>query len=245
MNENTEIEKDPKNVLMLLSLYVAMYFLIIIFPYIIFGFKIESGLVSMPDLIDLVFYPPVFGVLLFVIYESVKSDNQPKYIKYIAFIMLVIHFEGHGLHWAANAIDVLVYGNSSIPKEIADFAYFLDEILSHKIMFGGILGFFFVLFVIDIRYNKYKKYNPVWGLLGIVQGLLFTISFIEGQFIIDAMIIVAVFLVSMFVIHGKDILKARDKPMCWFVLLFLISMYIWAILYVLIFGGLYQPSEFL
>ena len=50
-----------ERIAMYLSIYSILYFLLVIFPYLVFGFGPTRLFVGVPDLIDLALYVPVFS----------------------------------------------------------------------------------------------------------------------------------------------------------------------------------------
>jgi len=230
---------------MYLSVYSLLYFLLVIFPYLAFGFCSTRLFVGIPDLIDLTLYVPVFSFILLSIFWCYDISNIPDWLRFLAYFSLVLHFWGHGFHWAANAVDVAL-SNNSAPSEVINFAYFLDEILGHIFMFSGLLLFVFVLTYIDIIYvDEYPHFNRIrLGFFGFFLGFSLTLAFIEGQYIRYALILCAIYIISLLLYCGKtrNTLIFRS-PFIYFWIIAFLSIFVWSSIYVAIFGDFYQPSE--
>jgi len=91
--------------------------------------------------------------------------------------------EGHGLHFAANAISNM---GSLQGASAASTTYFLDEVLGHKILFSGLIMFFAALSWADRnRSTADQTVSRVEAALaaggGLLAGLAFGLSLLEGQ----------------------------------------------------------------
>ena len=220
------------------------YFSITILPYLIFGFELHLGVTSYPDIIDLFFYPPIIGLTLFALFKGLKTNEIPTWIQYLAYFLLILHFEGHGFHWAANSLDVLME-HEGISGLLANYAYFLDEIVSHKIMYYTFYGYAILLVLLESKYSDYTL-EEKWYLIlpaAILGGFAFMISGIEGQSpyeVITAAIIIIAITCYIFRNKFREITK---KPIICFYFIASIVMLITAGLYLAIFGSFIQPSE--
>ena len=113
-------EKIPAQSFYLLVFSIS-YFAIVIASHIVFGMHLRPNeLVSLPDIIDLIFYPPIIGVLLYLLYDSTVSKSASMYEKILYLIFLILHIEGHGIHWSSNALDVLIE-REGISGLVSDF----------------------------------------------------------------------------------------------------------------------------
>jgi len=230
----------------LLIIYSIAYFLIVISPYFVVIAAPGAGLGWVPDTIDLILYFPVFGIILLELFRNVVPNDAPKSLQYLILLAIMLHFYGHGFHWAANAINTRIPANSELT--VKEWAYFLDEILGHKIMFGGLLLFVFSMSFCEIVYTKYgaEQYSRTkLALFAMFQGVTLTLAFIEGQFIYDAFVLIAIYTIFLAAL-GKKFENFREilkKPFVFFWLVTLLSIYLWSALYILLFGGLFQPSE--
>ena len=217
--------------------------IIIILPYVVFGFNSFVGWTTIPDLVDIFLYTPVMGVLLYNLYKLTKGDAKlPKWLEYLTLIILFIHFEGHGFHWAANAIDVLTE-RENVVGVVHNVAYFLDEIVSHIVYFSTLILFFFLLSYIQYVYNPQEVKNKLKVIgSGIFFSFVYTISMIEGQYILYGMALAAIYaiLIGYLYTKKKDIVK---QSIILFFLIYSVFVFVWSGVYIAIFGSLKQPSE--
>ncbi|MGQ4891409.1 MAG: hypothetical protein ACP6IP_02870 [Candidatus Njordarchaeia archaeon] len=225
------------------------YLIVIILPYLIFGFSFIPWIISCPDLIDLLIYPLYMGLTLFYIYEKTPKKERPLSVLYIA--LLIIHIEGHGFHWVANAIDVTIENiqNWESVQQLVTlhrYAYFLDEILSHKIMFYSISIIMIIILYWSNRYkaeiNQKQKY--LLDTSSIVFGFSLIISFIEGQTPIEG-IIFAIALITFALILYRDIREIYDNFTSRFLFTMAMTIVIISAAYFAIFQGFPQPSKWM
>jgi len=220
------------------------YFLIIIFPYLIFGFSFTYGIISYPDLIDLLFYPTVIGMLLYYTWRRIGEGDEG--LNYLFAFFLIIHFVGHGFHWAANAIDVTIENVGGTPQQVHSYAYFLDEILSHKIMYYSLIALLLIILYASKRINEEPgKWELVLGeLSSLIFGFSVTISFIEGQSPYEAIIFGVLSIIVTF-LHFGGLREIQNHPFARYYLRLGIWILIWASAYYALFHGFPQPSEWM
>ena len=242
--------QDEKNFYTLLLTLGYAYFIIIILPYIIFGFGFSPWIISVPDLIDLILYPTIITIIL-VLMQS-KIDDVPKWSKLLFAFFTVIHLYGSGFHWAANAIHETIkhtVPNSSMEavSEALDYAYFLDEILSHKIFFYPL----FILLLIVTYWATIREFNVenksyiyFGDISSILAGFSIMVSTIEGQTPYETLIF-AVLVITILTLKIKDIKEILSRPVARYMFLLAIFTLFFAALYLGVFGSFIQPSEIL
>ncbi len=223
-------------------------FFTLIFPYLIFGFYFQPWIISIPDMIDLVLYPPIIGLVLYFLFEKLGGNEAPYGLRYIYILFLIIHFVGHGFHWSANAIhETLKHVEGSISADALAYVYFLDEILSHKIMYYSFYAMLLTLLVIDIKYSDISgRVDGLTMLSAILFGFSVMVSAIEGQSPFEAIsmgIVVMLLIVLTTKDRGTGFLKR--KPLMFFMLLANIVLLTIAGAYWVVFGGFLEPSKVL
>ncbi len=237
---------DALRVYSILTTYSVVYFLVVIAPYLVVLVAPRSGLRWLPDMVDLVLYLPVIGIIFIELIRNIMPNDAPKGVQYLILLSAILHFYGHGFHWSANAIDVRMPEGSE--PTVKEWAYFLDEILGHIIMFGGLLLFVYSLALSEAIYTSYHREEYPKHILvafGIFHGFTLTLAFIEGQFIYYAFILILLYVVLIAILGEKSdgLSRTLQKPFILFWFSTLLSIYLWSAIYFLIFGGLYQPSE--
>ena len=243
------MNRENYNIIRELIVLGIGYFVVVIFPYLIFGFSFIPWIVSYPDLIDLLVYPLFMGLTLFYIYEKTPNKETPLKILYIA--LLVVHIEGHGFHWAANAIDVTIENIpnwTAIPQLISlhQYAYFLDEILSHKIMFYSISIIMLLILYWSERYETQLGKNMMHTLdiSSIIFGFSIIVSFIEGQSPIEGIIFAIALIILGFIIY-RNLSKIYQNTVARYMFNTAVAILVIAAIYYMIFHGFPQPSEWL
>ena len=225
------------------------YFVVIILPYLIFGFSFIPWIISYPDLIDLLVYPLFMGLTLFYIYE--KTPNKEKFLKILYMSLLIIHIEGHGFHWVANAIDVTIENVpdwGAIPQLVSlhQYAYFLDEILSHKIMFYSISIIMLLILYWSGRYEAQLEKRTIYTLdiSSVIFGFSIIVSFIEGQSPIEVIIFAIALIILGFIIYRR-LDRIYQNPVARYMFNTAVTILVIAAIYYMIFHGFPQPSEWL
>ena len=237
-------EKIPPRSFYLLVFSIS-YFAIVIASHIVFGMHLRPNeLVSLPDIIDLVFYPPIIGVLLYLLYDSTVSKSASMYEKILYLIFLILHIEGHGIHWSGNALDVLIE-REGISGLVYDFAYFIDEIFSHLIMFSSLFIIMVLLIIYEEKYDaldasEYYRYPLISGM---IMGFNLLVASIEAQVPYEA-ISVALILVALPIYFAKRKRRSlKEKQAQLFSLVVGAAILLLSPIYYVMFGGFIQPSE--
>ena len=232
-----------KEYLWALSLF---FFAIITAPYLITGFYFTPGIISIPDLIDLLLYPVIIGYILFLIYKELFRDYQG-YLDPLYFLLIIIHFVGHGFHWAANAINETIKHFDGASTYAANYAYYLDEIISHKIMFYSIIGIFYIILYMAIRYGvgKGEKALKIMTIPALVFSFSFSAAMVEGQCPYELLITTIIFLLITIWYARRDLSKLNNNYVIAFFFIASVFSLALASTYYIIFRGFPQPSEIL
>ncbi len=91
----------------------------------------------------------------FFTYRETSSGGKAKistWKKFLLFFSLIMFFEGHGLHAAANTINIMI--STDVPQK--GLINFLDEILSHKLIYTA----FFLMLIGGVLVESKKTTKP-------------------------------------------------------------------------------------
>jgi hypothetical protein len=177
-----------------------------------------------------------FTIWIFInIYEYLIKDLSLN-IRFLYLAGSILFVWGHGVHWAANSLDVEPCNTPT--------AYYLDEIFGHSTLF---LGFLIVLIILALLSPAVVERVRGGTLTMALSALLFAFSSgamaLEGQvvsmFLTAAVIIVIYLVYLLFSYHGLASPSAR------FFLVWSITLLILLLGYYFVMGGFIQPSEWM
>ena len=204
-----------------------------------FILEIVFRIPPIADLCDILFVFPLYLIGTYSIFRIFSSKSP--YLQYFYILSIGLFVEGHGMHWAANAI----HNSMSIGERGFPLAYFLDERLGHILLFTGA---FLTLISLCLMQNERKinieKNDKIWLIISSIPfGFFLSIGFIEGQviyFFLPATIILLFFL-SYYSYKLK--IKFGEEPFNLFVFYASIVIIALSLLYFLIFGSFIEPSK--
>ncbi|MCD6484804.1 MAG: hypothetical protein J7L47_06815 [Candidatus Odinarchaeota archaeon] len=254
------MKKIDKEVLAIFGISIG-FFAVIILPYLLFGFYFAQWYISIPDIVDITLYGLIIGLSFFLLYEE-KLQAAPTWVRYIFIYLFILHFTGHGFHWAANALnETIINIGSGTPPSVSEYAYYLDEIVSHYIMYPTFLGMLFVLLLADIYVCQESKKSDentepheitmnVRRMLipSVVFGFSYMVSSAEAQLpylaIFFAIAVIAVLSIKF---KFKDGFSSGLSKSNFRVFLFISSIVILitAAIYWMLFPGFPEPSKIL
>lgn len=241
-----------KRLTILLLIFSVGAVLIKIAPVFVFGFKVIGGGLCPNDFLDILIWAPFIVVMFFFITKDISSEAGGVGTSVLLLLILLgaAFFEGHGIHFSANAIHNMLSGET-VGQGFSDLIYFYDELLGHWITDVGFFGILGVLFLVELRAKDKKKQKTSTGELIslIIAAILF--GFYAGSAALESQtapevliyfiaIIVIFALASLF---GKRELKKQRLGlfMCGAGLVVTIAY----IIYWIIFGGLIEPSQWM
>ena len=206
------------------------------------------------DLVDLLIMAPVYLVSLVLLHEQFLKGDASGRLR-LAFLLLTgVFLYGHAMHVTANAIDTFSteirdYG-SVLPSDTYALIYFLDETLSHLIIFFSRYSLFACLLLLEIRYLSSATSSGTQKLAigaGVLFGLWEAMVFTEGQKVLLVPLLVAA-LGGLWVWLWRQSGSAfgsflKTGPVTSFVAGLLPSILVGLGLYALIVGGFTEPSE--
>lgn len=254
-----------KAILLFSILFFLVYFLPMIFP--------------LGEFWDLMVQAPFFALSAMVLYKVIaakkeKEGSNKRMLLLQAFMVLsfFIFFEGHGMHFTANNIEVLIAENlpfiylaslafpiSNIPAQIYFWTlyskiYYFDEILGHQLVYTGFLLLLVSGIILEIWTGEHKPlgrydYAAIIVAAGIV-GFLIVEAVIEGQFVLPA-IVLSISIIIGFLLASRGRVSIKESPFALFVIISVILLLAGLLIYGLMTDPLYaafvgrwpQPSE--
>lgn len=198
-----------------------------LFRFVTFGFLMEFLL--------LVAAIPLYFMFAWKLFNSMKKKFVKKISFIFAMVMATLVIGGTGIHMVANQIHM----NIDTPM-----VEFYDEILSHYMLWVGILGLnvFFGVFQdsIPLKKNLGKKEIVVISLSGVLQGIVAALGILESRFGLWGLIGSFIFLV---VIHlDLDTKDYRKYPVFIFYNVALLTIILVILSWVIKYGAFAEPS---
>ncbi len=182
-------------------------------------------------------------VVLYVYSKYIYGKNKEVSVFYLIVSMMLIG--GHMMHFAANAIDmhfreVLNQDPSvSLPMSAYTLLHFLDEYLSHIIMFTALILIFSIGAIFDIDGNIKEAMWPdkiITIFSGIILGSGMGISVVEASIPIYMMVLTAICLASIVIYAKKHERKISGHVFCLYVVTIFTFLIISSLAYIAVFG---------
>ncbi len=206
------------------------------------------------DFADMVILTPIYiAVLLYLwIYMNRHDASMEMLVAFGIFGTLFIF--GQGLHVAGNSINTFMTEvrdyESITPKDAYALIFFIDEVLSHLVLFGAMIG----LIAVWLAFDSFIEAPPLlpnnrWFLLG--AGLLFSgvlvYALIEAR--TPYMIIAVVGVLGglwIWLWRRSDLPVGqfvKDRPFRTLVIILTVACSALMMAWAVVFGGFVQPSE--
>ena len=245
-------DKIMKKLTGFLLIFSSGAILLKVVPVLIFGFKVIEGTgLCLVDFLDLLIWAPFVAVIFFLITRaiSVERGGMPPLLLFFIILAGAVFFEGHGIHFAANAISNFSRGEV-ISEGLSRYIYFYDENLGHWLID---LGFYALLFFMvageltstnGLKDTKRVKGGELVALLfsGVLFGFYAGSSALESQTPWEVLIYFSALIIVIAVSSGKQIVNRRFSLFMTISGLVIILAYI---IYYIKFGGLIEPSEWM
>lgn len=210
--------------------------------------------IRFPDFIDLVITAPLTLACLALLHEHFEGESVPRWLRRAFLLFAMVYIYGHAMHMASNAIDTFAIEireyKTLLPDDLSELIYFIDEVLSHWLLF---LARYFVvggLLVLEAKYIRSLVSGWVYWLAigtGILYGMMDAVVFVEGQTVYLLSIVLAGLGGLWFRLwksSGVDLKTFwRSGPVVVFVTVLLPSMVIGLGGYVWLVGGFKQFSD--
>jgi hypothetical protein len=146
------------------------------------------GFMRFADFEELVINSLFYLVSLVMLNDLFFESKASRALR-MTFVGLIVTFMiGQGLHIAANSVNAFSTEirdyKSILPADMYALLYFIDENLSHVIIYLSRYGLFACILILDARYlSRSETARPQWLALGtgVLYGLWEAILFLEGQ----------------------------------------------------------------
>ncbi len=204
-----------------------------------FILEITLGTPPIGDLLDILFIFPLYLIGTYTIFRIFSPRSS--YLQYFYIFSIGLFAEGHGLHWAANAIH-----NSMVSGEKGfQIAYFLDEVLGHLLLFSGA---FLTLISLCVMQHRKKinigKKDKIWLIISSIPfGFFLSIGFIEGQVIYIFLPATVLLLLFLLYYSYKSKIRFEEEPFNMFILYTSSVIIVLSVIYYIIFGSFIEPSK--
>ncbi|MEM2146098.1 MAG: hypothetical protein QW279_12105 [Candidatus Jordarchaeaceae archaeon] len=252
---------------------------ILVFSVFFFLVYFLPALFSLGEFWDVVVQAPFFALSALIFYRVIAAEKEKEILSkrrllLQAFMVLsfFVFFEGHGMHFTANNVEVLIAENlpfiylaslvfpmSNISAQIYFWMlyskiYYFDEILGHQLVYTGFLLLLVSGIVLEIWTGEHKPlervdYVAIVVAAGIVSFLIVQ-AVIEGQFVPPA-ILLSVTIIIGFILVSRGRVSIKASPFTLFVIISVILLLVGLLVYGLMTDPFYaafvgrwpQPSE--
>jgi hypothetical protein len=206
------------------------------------------------DMIDLALIAPLYLASFIWMEGQFVATGASTWLRRTFLILAMLFLYGHAMHVTANAINTFsteIHDYLAlIPADTYALLYFLDETLSHYIVFVTRFGLFACLLVLDVSSRMSEDSAPLypWALgLGCLYGVWQAIVFTEGQKVFLLPILAIGLGVIWYILYRKQTSKfstfMRSGVMTAFVAGLIPFIFIGLLLYAQIVGGFIEPSK--
>jgi hypothetical protein len=207
------------------------------------------------DLVEILVNSAFYLISLVLFFELFWQVQASPGLRRLFATLIILFFIGHVMHFTANTTNV--FGTeirdykSIIPQDLYALIYFMDETLSHIILYLSRYGLLACLLVLETGYLvKHTVERRLW-VGGLIVGLLFglweAIVFIEGQkvwLVPVAIILLGATWIWTWRKSGSSIgTFIKTGPITAFVTVELPCLLIGLVVYLLIFGRFVEPSQ--
>jgi hypothetical protein len=207
------------------------------------------------DLVEILVNSAFYLISLVLFYELFWQVQASTRLRRLFATLTILFFIGHVMHFTANTTNVFATEirdyKALIPQDLYALIYFMDETLSHVILYLSRYAILACLLVLETRYLvKQAPVRSLWA-GGLVVGLLFglweAIVFIEGQkvwLVPVAIILLGATWVWTWRKSGSPLgTFIKTGSITAFVTVELPCLVIGLVVYLIIMGGFIQPSQ--
>jgi len=250
------------------SLIIFIFAIFFVLPHalaeILFGGETPKTIwyIRIIDLVDITVMTIVY-ISFFMYLQIIVVEKTNQYLLKLYQVFFLLFIGAHFMHFATNAVNTYAYevmnytAGKEIPQDVASLLYFLDEELSHYIMFSSLFAMWLIVIIARFitKAPSFPEKRPlaeriVIFLSVIIFGAVFTISAIEARkayFVIglEVIVIILMLFISYIVTTEKIFIKIRKDPIIQVMLFSIIFSLLFFLAYYLYFGGFIEPSEIL
>jgi hypothetical protein len=206
------------------------------------------------DMIDLALIAPLYLASFIWMEGQFVAAGATTWLRRAFLILAMLFLYGHAMHVTANAINTFsteIHDYlAQIPADTYALLYFLDETLSHYIVFIAKFGLFACLLLLEASTRTSEKAAPLfpWALgLGCLYGVWQAIVFTEGQKVFLLPVLAIGLGAVWYILYRKQARKIstfmRSGVMTAFVAGLVPFAFIGLLLYAQIVGGFIEPSK--
>ncbi len=207
------------------------------------------------DLVEIIVNSAFYLISLALFLELFWQAQGSPVLRRLFATLTILFFIGHVMHFTANTTNVFATEIRDykvlIPQDLYALIYFMDETLSHVILYLSRYSLLACLLVLETGYLvKYAAVQRLWvgGLIvGLLYGLWEAIVFIEGQkvwLVPLAIIILGAIWIWTWRKSGSPLGKfIKSGPITAFVTVELPCLVIGLLVYLVIFGRFVEPSQ--
>lgn len=205
------------------------------------------------DFVDLLIVAPFYLVMLILLYERLLAGRAPGYLRVLFSASSFVFMYGHAMHVTANAINTFSTEirdyETILPEDTYALIYFLDEDLSHVLVFAALYCLLAALLMFE-RFSlpATDLETPLWPPLGL--GLIYGASqgfvFVEAGKALLAPILGATLGILWYWSWRRQHSKVhiyRHGPISLFIAALIPAQLIAIGLYGLLIGSFIQPSR--
>ncbi len=209
--------------------------------------------IRFADFVDLVLIAPLYLIALIALHNHFLSDRVPRRLRWAFLALAMTYLYGHAMHLTANAIDTFSTEirdyRPLIPEDTYALIYFLDENLSHLIVFLVRYALFGCLLALEALYlpaGDRRRIRPAIA-VGTIFGLWEAIVFVEGQKVWLALLLVLALGIAWLWLWRRSQSSLREYmqsgPLAAFVSALLPAILVGLVVYGMVTGGFAEPSE--
>lgn len=198
------------------------------------------------DFVDLVVLAPFYAAILFAIHVTLFGrSNQTATLHAVSLGCIAVFLYGHAMHITANSINTFATEvndyRERIPNDMYDLIYFLDETLSHYLIFVALFALLLLWgrlpFAIDVLSSRERQ---VMLGLGFFQGSGQAIAMVEAR---KAALAIGLALGTWVYIAWHHRAAAGQTAMQQYIRGMAIALVLTLIIYVIVIGDFTSPSD--
>ena len=208
------------------------------------------------DLADLIILAPLYLLILLFLFIYMWRYKAPTSLMITFIVFCFVFMYGHSMHFTANSINTFITEvrnyREILPADTYALVFFLDERLSHLILFAAVVGLIACWFIFDrmkLAPPVLPGNLPILIILGAAYGIVQAYALIEARMVY---LTIPIFLIIMglwiYLWRRSDLAFGKfvvDRPFTTFVTVMLITSVLAVGIYGLIFNEFPQPSEFI
>lgn len=224
--------------------------------------NIYAGM-TLEDLLDIAVQGPFLAFALWWVFRALASPSEasagggadralpveggrrPFLLDLLVVSSLFLFFGGFGVHWAANSLHNAMDRFGERPGTF-DLAYFYDEILGHKMTYLGFFGLLMAgcwLQLLAGPGELSRRQMALLALTGFAGGVGGGFSALEGQTPVEGLAFSGAAALGLVLLMRRRGEAWSRRPVVGYAVVTCVVVILFEALWLLRFGGLYQPSD--